>query len=122
MNRSLFLLAVTVAFGTITSLACARDKDQHSEKEMSQPQGTTNEGNTIVVRVGSAADCVNTPPTMKLIQETALEMGLHINLSRQVVSTQEEANQYRFIGSPTVHIDGLDLQAEMRANTHYGFT
>jgi hypothetical protein len=89
---------------------------------MDQPQASKVEGDTIVIRVVSAADCVNTPPTIKLIQDTALELGLRIDLSRQVVTTQEEANKYRFIGSPTVQIDGLDLQPDMRTNTKYGFT
>lgn len=115
-------LAVITAITTISTSAFAKDQERTAEKPMNQQRVDKAEGDTIVVRVVSTADCVNTPPTMKLIQETALELGLRIDISRQIVTTQEEANQYRFIGSPTIQIDGLDLQPEMRTNTKYGYT
>jgi len=122
MKNALFMLAVLVSFGTITTTACGKDQERLTEKSVDQQQFRKDEGDTIVIRVVSAVDCVNTPPTIKLIQETAQELGLRIELGRQVVTTQEEANKYHFIGSPTVQIDGLDLQPDMRANTKYGFT
>jgi hypothetical protein len=117
----IMLAAMMIVSAAFTS-TCAKDQERTAEKPMNQPQVNKAEGGAIVVRVVSTADCLNTPPTIKLIQETAIELGLLIDISRQVVTTQEEANKYRFIGSPTVQIDGLDLQPDMRTNTKYGFT
>ena len=74
---------------------------------------------TIVVRVVSSAECVNTPPTMKLIEATAQEMNLHVEVTRQIAKTPEEAREFRFFGSPTVQIDGLDLEPGMRKSTAF---
>ena len=122
MKNILFVLAVMMSFGAIIPMAGAEDQERIKEQQMDPKQINQAEGDAIIVRVVSVADCINTPPTIKLIQETAVELGLRIDLVRQLVSTQEEANKYRFIGSPTVQIDGLDLQPDMRTNTKYGFT
>lgn len=74
---------------------------------------------TIAVHVVSSAICVNTPPTIALIEATAREMGLRVDITRQIAVTQEEANQYRFFGSPTVQLDGLDLEPGIRKSTRY---
>jgi hypothetical protein len=77
---------------------------------------------TIMVRVVSSAECVNTPPTMKMIEVTARELNLRVEVTRQIARTMEEAIQYRFFGSPTVQMDGLDLEEDRRASTSYSLS
>ncbi len=74
------------------------------------------------ILVVSTEGCVNTPRTRKLVEETATELGVAIEVKTVVVSTQAEAARYRFHGSPTVLVNGLDLDPAMRANQSYGFT
>jgi hypothetical protein len=74
------------------------------------------------VQVISTKGCVNTPKAINLIQATANEIGAKIELDQIVISTKEEANEYKFHGSPTVLINGFDLDRNMRDNTNYGFT
>ena len=72
------------------------------------------------VRVLSGKDCINTPPTIKLIQRIAASLDIAIIVENIFIDTQEEAVKYRFLGSPTVQIDGLDLDIDARKITDFG--
>lgn len=43
-----------------------------------------------------------------------------VSLSERVVRAQDEAEALRFPGSPTIRIDGRDLQAEFEVLDDYG--
>jgi hypothetical protein len=78
---------------------------------------------TIVqILVLSAEGCVNTLPTISRIVETAKELKIPINIEEVLIRTEEQATINRFMGSPTVQINGVDLEPAMRDNTSYGFT
>ena len=76
----------------------------------------------IRVVVLSTAECASTPPTVQLILDVSRDLGLSVDLSHRVITSRAEAREYRFQGSPTVLIEGLDLQPEMRVQTTFGFT
>ncbi len=76
----------------------------------------------IEVKVLSAEGCGNTPPTVALVEAAAAELGLFIQLSQLVVTTSDEASLYKFHGSPTVQVNGLDIDPSMRDSVPYGFT
>jgi hypothetical protein len=66
--------------------------------------------------------CNATQPTIALVKETAGEMGISINFVHIVVNTTEEAYEHRHIGSPTVQINGLDIDPLARDITQFGIT
>ena len=74
------------------------------------------------VKVVSLEGCGATPGTIALVKETAKEMGLTIKLEHIVVRTPEEAEKHRHIGSPTVQINGLDIDPGARALNQFGIT
>ena len=74
------------------------------------------------VKVVSLEKCSATPPTIELVKETAKEMGLAIDFKHVVVKTAEEAKEHRHIGSPTVHINGLDIDSGARDIDQFGIT
>ena len=76
----------------------------------------------IHVLVLSSEGCDNTPPTISLIEETARELDIPIKLETLLIETQEQAERNRFSGSPTVQINGIDIDPAMRNNTSFGFT
>lgn len=75
----------------------------------------------IHIMVFSTKGCGNTLPAKKILEETAMEMGVNIEMKTMIISTQEEADKYGFHGSPTILVNGLDLDPEMRDNQTYGF-
>ncbi len=74
------------------------------------------------VQVVYTEGCANTPPTIRRIHEVAAELGIPIELTQVLVRTEEEAEEHRFLGSPTVLVNGLDLDPAMRGQTAFGFT
>lgn len=53
---------------------------------------------------------------------SSLTLELPIQLETMVVMTQEQANQERLMGSPTVLVNGVDLDPSMRNKTSFGFS
>lgn len=79
-------------------------------------------GNIMQVKVVSLEKCSATPPTIALVREAARDMGLTINLEHVIVKTPEDAVSHRHIGSPTVQINGLDIDPGARAVGQFGVT
>jgi hypothetical protein len=67
-------------------------------------------------------DCPATPPTMRLVEEVARALDIPIALEPVLVETSEQAQQLRFLGSPTVQVAGLDIEPEARTSRDFGLT
>lgn len=77
---------------------------------------------SINVRVVHLKDCGSTPQALDRIRQAAADLGVGLNLETLVVEDQEMAENYRHIGSPTVQIDGLDIEITSRSVTAFGIT
>jgi len=101
-----------ILFFLSTSLCSAgQEKDGTDMKEV-----------TMRVKVISLEGCMATPPTMALVKETARELNIGITLDHVIVRTPEEAEENRHIGSPTVQIEGLDIDPQARSIDQFGIT
>jgi hypothetical protein len=67
-------------------------------------------------------DCPSTPPTMRLVEEVARALDIPIALEPVLVETSEQAQQLKFLGSPTVQVEGLDIEPEARTSRDFGLT
>jgi len=65
--------------------------------------------------------CPSTPKTIELIEECISEFGIHVELRKILVRNREEANEWKFMGSPTVQIDGIDIDPDVRDSKVFGF-
>ena len=81
----------------------------------------TNVHRPVDVKVLFTENCTATPITIQLVQDIAQEMDIPILLQKVPVESSEEANLLKFLGSPTVQINGLDVDSAARTNTDYGF-
>ena len=68
------------------------------------------------------AECPATPGTVRLVESVARDMGIAITLERLLVNTPEQAEALAFLGSPTVQVDGHDIEPEARSRTDFGLT
>lgn len=75
----------------------------------------------VEVDVLSVEGCQVTPPTIARIKEIADDMSIPVKINRIIVREKKEAVEKRFFGSPTVRMDGLDIEEHMRSSTSYGF-
>ena len=74
------------------------------------------------VKIVSLDKCAATPSTIALVKEIAKDMSISIDLEHVIVKTTEEAIKYRHIGSPTVQVNGLDIDQETRGVEQFGIT
>jgi len=79
-------------------------------------------GKVINVKVLSIKGCEATPPTIDLVKSVAQELKIKIKLTHVVVETSEQAKKQRFLGSPTVQINGLDIAPGSREIQQFGVT
>jgi len=72
------------------------------------------ESRVLQVRVLGVEGCANTPRAAELVEKEAAFLGLHLDLQRVMVRSEEQARQERFLGSPTVQIAGQDIDPQAR--------
>lgn len=66
--------------------------------------------------------CANTPQTVQRVRDVARDMGIAIQVNQVLVASQDQADALHFLGSPTVQINGQDIDPAARAATAFGFT
>ena len=77
---------------------------------------------TLDVRILYTEGCANTPQTVRRVQDVAQDLAIRIQVDQVLVTTQDQANELRFLGSPTVQINGQDIDPAARKATAFGFT
>ncbi len=63
--------------------------------------------------------CPNSEPTEKLIRETMSKLGDDVKIEVVTVVDNDDAVAKRFLGSPSVRVNGKDLEIEEDATTQY---
>ena len=84
--------------------------------------GTGENAKMVDVKVLSMKGCQATPQTIKLVESVAKEMNINIKLTEIVIKTPEQAQKNRFLGSPTVRINGVDIDPTSRKIELFGVT
>ncbi len=59
-------------------------------------------------------------PAVTRLKQLVAQLGLEVQIVERIVTTQEEAEELRYLGSPTVQIKGLDIDPKARARTSFG--
>ena len=72
------------------------------------------------VEVLYIADCPNHPPVVDRVREVLRSAGMSEIIEEVEVCTSAEAEALQFIGSPTVRVNGLDVEPEARTVHHFG--
>ncbi len=67
-----------------------------------------------------APGCGSRHDTLALVERLAAEMALKIELRETVVACRQEAEEQHFLGSPSVRINGQDIEPGADSRTDYG--
>src|SRR5215831_3467437 len=54
--------------------------------------------------------CPNHEPARELVEQVAAELGLQAEIELVEVADAETATRHRFLGSPSVRVDGRDVE------------
>ena len=102
-KNHLFILAMTAAI-LLFIVAC----------------GQSGNSSILKVKVASLERCGATQPTIDLVKKTAKELGLTIDFEYVGITSQEQAKVHRHLGSPTIQINGLDIEPAARNADKFG--
>jgi len=75
-----------------------------------------------VIRVLFFEGCPNHPPVVEMASRVVQELGVDAAVEKVEVTGPAEAERLRFLGSPTVQVDGVDIEPEARTRTDFGFS
>lgn len=65
--------------------------------------------------------CPATSGTIEMVEECISESGIPVELRKILVCSRGEADEWRFLGSPTVQINGIDIDPAARDAKVFGF-
>jgi len=65
--------------------------------------------------------CPNYAPTMELVREVVADLGLNVAVEEVEVRDAADAERHRFFGSPSVHVNGVDIEIGTRDRSDYAF-
>jgi len=66
--------------------------------------------------------CPNHRPAVEMAREVIEELGIDAQVHETQVPTPEDAARLKFLGSPSIRIDGVDIEPSARERTDVGFS
>lgn len=64
--------------------------------------------------------CPNVSPAIDLIERVGKELSIVVDVETILVTSPEKAVELRCLGSPTIQINGLDIEPEARESINFG--
>ena len=68
------------------------------------------------------AGCPNHLPAMEIVRETLSSLDRQGEIHQTEIRTQAEAETMRFVGSPSIRIDGADIEPLARVAKTFGLS
>src|SRR5262245_61688374 len=72
------------------------------------------------VRVLVSEKCPHRAPTIRLVCDVMEQFGVESSIEEITVRDVEQARRLHFLGSPTVLIDGRDIEPARRTDINFG--
>jgi hypothetical protein len=80
---------------------------------------TTGAGPPVRVEILARTDCDNRGMAAVVVERVAAEMGIPVALEVIDVKSEAQARKWRFLGSPSVRVDGLDVEPGTNESTDF---
>ena len=65
--------------------------------------------------------CPNHEPTLQLAREVAAELGVDTEVREIEIHNEQDALRHQFLGSPSVRVNGVDIEPGADARTDYAY-
>ena len=72
-----------------------------------------------LVEVLTFEGCPHAEPALELVRRVIAERGVAATLSRVDVPDAESAEAHRFLGSPTIRVNGCDIEPDVTERDQY---
>jgi hypothetical protein len=80
---------------------------------------TTHTAHPVRVQILARKDCDNRAMAVIVVERVAAEMGIPIALEEIDMTSEAQAKKRRFLGSPSVRVDGLDVEPGTMGSTDF---
>ena len=77
---------------------------------------------TTLVEVLAFSGCPNAEPAVELVERVSAELGIDARVERIDVRDAEEASHLRFLGSPSIRVNGRDVEPGAEERTDFVFS
>jgi len=77
---------------------------------------------TTTVEVLFFEGCPNHRAAVELAEDAVARVAPQARIQEVEVRNNEDAARLRFLGSPTIHVDGVDIEPEARSSTDYAMS
>lgn len=74
------------------------------------------------VQVLSFAGCPNAEPALALVKRVSAEIGIDADVETIEVENTDQAEALRFLGSPSIRVNGRDIEPGAKARSHRVFS
>ncbi|MGI8420893.1 MAG: DF family (seleno)protein [Gaiellaceae bacterium] len=64
----------------------------------------------VQIEILTFAGCPNAEPSLELVQRIAAAVGVEADVRQIEVESAEQAERLHFLGSPTIRVDGRDVE------------
>ncbi|HBP87805.1 MAG TPA: hypothetical protein PKK23_14640 [Nitrospirales bacterium] len=64
--------------------------------------------------------CPSYPKAVEQVKKVLKEEGIDLSIDSVPVETHKDALTHRFLGSPTIRVNGLDVEVQARAREDFG--
>ena len=65
--------------------------------------------------------CPHAQPTVDLVRAIVAETDGAVDVREVIITSEDDALRLRFLGSPTVRVDGQDVDPDAEGREDYGF-
>lgn len=83
---------------------------------------TAGKAGAIQIKILYSEGCANSLPTIELVNKVAGDLDIPFNIVTVTVGSQKQAQEFHFLGSPTVQIDGVDIEPSARDSAAFGLS
>lgn len=85
-------------------------------------KSTENEEQKLKVEVLYVAECPSYPAAVKLVRGVLAAQGIATEIKEVLICDERMANELRFLGSPTIRVNGRDVLEEAKEQDSFGLS
>ena len=75
----------------------------------------------IRIEILGFSDCPNLEPTVQRVRDVLASMGVPADIGVRILGETDDLASCRFLGSPTVQVNGLDIEPAARSRADFAF-
>lgn len=103
----------------MVTAACSVDKEKEAQSLQEKIDGETA---TVKIDIFAKKACNATEPTIQLVKDTIRETGVSSELNIMLLKSHSRAIDLKVIGSPTIRVNGADIDPAASQIRKYGLT